>query len=144
FNVYLAAQVKANDKGFLSKDITVKDLISHKGDVHHIFPCGYLKKHGMMQRQYNQIANYVYMQSETNIQIRDKAPSVYFNEVRKQAEGKELKYGGIDDFRTLRKNFRQNCIPETVFSMEIDSYEEFLMQRRKLMAQKIKKYYYHL
>jgi len=144
FNVYLAAQVKANDKGFLSKDITVKDLISHRGDIHHIFPSGYLKKYGMTRRQYNQIANYVYMQSETNIQIGDKAPSVYFNKVREQTEDRELKYGGIDDFRTLRKNFRQNCIPETVFSMEIDSYEEFLMQRRKLMAQKIKKYYYHL
>jgi len=144
FNVYLAAQVKANNKGFLSKDITVKDLISHRGDIHHIFPLGYLKKHGMTRGQYNQIANYVYMQSETNIQIGDKAPYVYFNEVREQTEDRELKYGGIDDFRTLRKNFRQNCIPETVFSMEIDSYEEFLMQRRKLMTQKIKKYYYHL
>ena len=122
----------------------MKDLISHKGDVHHIFPRGYLKKHGMTQGQYNQIANYVYMQSETNIQIGDKAPSVYFNEVRKQTEDSEFKYGGIDDFRILRKNFRQNCIPETIFSMEIDSYEEFLMQRRRLMAQKIKKYYYHL
>ena len=144
FNVYLAAQVKVNNKGFLSRDITVKDLISHRGDIHHIFPLGYLKKHGMTRGQYNQIANYVYMQSETNIQIGDKAPSIYFNEVREQTEGRELKYGGIDDFRTLQKNLRQNCIPETVFSMEIDSYEEFLMQRRRLMAQKIKKYYYHL
>ena len=112
--------------------------------MHHIFPRGYLKKHGMTKRQYNQIANYVYMQSETNIQIGNKAPSVYFNEVRKQTEDRECKYGGIDDFRTLKKNFRKNCIPETVFSMEIDSYEEFLMQRRRLMAQKIKNYYYHL
>jgi len=144
FNVYLAAQAKANNKGFLSKDITVKDLISHRGDIHHIFPRGYLKKHGMTRGQYNQIANYVYMQSETNIQIGDKAPSIYFNEIREQTQGRELKYGGIDDYGILKKNFRQNCIPETVFSMDIDSYEEFLMQRRKLMAQKIKKYYSRL
>lgn len=37
-NNHLAAQVKANDKGFLSRDITVHDLISHRGDVHHLFP----------------------------------------------------------------------------------------------------------
>ncbi len=144
FNVYLAAQAKANNKGFLSKDITVKDLISHRGDIHHIFPRGYLKKQGMTRRQYNQIANYVYMQSETNIQIGDKAPSIYFNELREQTQGRELKYGGIDDYSILKKNFRQNCIPETVFSMEIDSYEEFLIQRRRLMAKKIKNYYSRL
>jgi hypothetical protein len=45
FKVYLAAQVKMNDPGFLSRDITVRDLISHRGDVHHLFPKNYLKKH---------------------------------------------------------------------------------------------------
>jgi hypothetical protein len=69
FNVYLAAQVKSNDKGFLSKDITVRDLISHMGDIHHVFPRDYLKKNGLKKGQYNQIANYVYMQSEINIQV---------------------------------------------------------------------------
>lgn len=141
FNVYLAAQAKANDKGFLSKDITVKDLISHRGDIHHIFPRGYLKEHGMTRGQYNQIANYVYMQSETNIQIGDKAPNIYFNETREQTQSEVLKYGGIDDFYKLKKNLRQNCIPETVFSMDINNYEEFLIQRRRLIAQKIKVYY---
>ncbi|MDI6736802.1 MAG: hypothetical protein QME42_11545, partial [bacterium] len=64
FNVYLAAQVYANDKGFLSRDITVRDLITHRGDVHHLFPRNYLKKYGLTQGRYNQIANYVMMQSE--------------------------------------------------------------------------------
>jgi hypothetical protein len=69
FNVYLASQVRGNDKGFLSREITVKDLITHRGDIHHVFPRGYLKKHGMTRGRYNQIANYVYMQSEINIRI---------------------------------------------------------------------------
>ncbi|MDR2047858.1 MAG: hypothetical protein LBP69_00235 [Treponema sp.] len=30
FGVFLASQVKANDKGFLSRDISVGDLITHK------------------------------------------------------------------------------------------------------------------
>lgn len=38
FNLYLMAQIKGNDKGFLSKDIEVRHLIEERGDIHHIFP----------------------------------------------------------------------------------------------------------
>jgi hypothetical protein len=37
-----------------------------------------------------------------------------------------------------------NCIPESILSMNIDNYEEFLNQRRILMARKIKEYYLSL
>jgi hypothetical protein len=47
FKVFLAAQVKNNDKGFLSRDITATDLILNRCDVHHIFPKNYLKKGGL-------------------------------------------------------------------------------------------------
>ena len=49
-------------------------------------------------------------------------------------------YGGS----TLKENLTMNCIPETIFSMDIDNYNEFLMQRRLLMAKKIKDYYQSL
>jgi hypothetical protein len=140
FNVYLAAQVKSNDKGFLSKDITVRDLISHKGDIHHVFPRDYLKINSQKKGQYNQIANYVYMQSEINVQIGNKAPNVYFDELKEQCNGAGLKYGGIDNFQSLKENLMMNCIPDTIFSMDIDNYDEFLTQRRVLMAEKIRDY----
>jgi len=144
FNVYLAAQVKSNDKGFLSKDITVNNLISLRGDIHHVFPRDYLKKRGLKKGQYNQIANYVYMQSEINIQVGNKAPNVYFDELIEQCNGSGQKYGGIDDLQTLKENLTMNCIPDSIFSMDIDNYDEFLMQRRLLMAKKIKDYYHSL
>jgi len=144
FNVYLAAQVKSNDKGFLSKDINVRDLISHKGDIHHVFPRDYLKKNGLKKGEYNQIGNYVYMQSEINVQIGNKAPHVYFDELKDQCNGAGLKYGGIDNFQSLEDNLMMNCIPDTIFSMDIDNYDEFLTQRRELMAKKIRDYYYSL
>ncbi|MBD3181672.1 DUF262 domain-containing protein [Candidatus Poribacteria bacterium] len=144
FNVYLAAQVKANDKGFLSKDITVNDLITHRGDIHHIFPRDYLKSHGLKRGQYNQIANYVYMQSEINIKIGKKPPKVYFEELLEQCGGGELKYGGIDSTDELTANLKMNCVPESVINMEIQDYEEFLEARRKLISQKIKTYYQSL
>jgi len=73
--------------GFLSKDITVKNLIELMGDVHHIFPKEYLKKLGHKRSSYNQIANYVYMQSEINIKIGYKSPRVYLNEILEQVNG---------------------------------------------------------
>ncbi|WP_200895276.1 MULTISPECIES: hypothetical protein [unclassified Methanosarcina] len=144
FNVYLAAQVKLNDKGPLSRDITVKDLISHKGDIHHVFPKDYLKNYGLSRGQYNQVANYAYTQSEINIKVGNKAPGIYFHELKEQCDCRILKYGGINDFEVLTENFKQNCIPESVFSKNIKNYDEFLEQRRVLMAKKIKEYYLSL
>ncbi len=144
FNVYLASQAKANDKGFLSKDITVNDLISHRGDIHHIFSKGYLKKFGLKRGQYNQIANYVYMQSEINIKVGNQAPNKYFQELLDQCNGGELKYGGINDLITLENNLDMNCIPKSVYDFDIDSYDEFLKERRILMARKIRDYYISL
>jgi len=144
FNLYLAAQVINNDRGFLSKDIKVKDLIEIKGDVHHIFPRQYLKKYNFSRGDYNQIANYVMAQSEVNIAIGAKSPKVYFAEVLEQCRSGRLKYGGIDKEKDLFKNLEENCIPKEVFEMEKDDYQQFLALRRKLMARKIKSYFERL
>jgi hypothetical protein len=141
FNVFLASQCYFNDKGFLSKDITVKNLIEQRGDVHHIFPRDLLKKKGLTRGQYNQIANYVYTQSEINIKIRNKPIEKYLQEVKEQCNGGELKYGGITDFNSIIDNFKQNAIPLNIFEMTMDDYQEFLTQRRKLMAEKMRNYY---
>lgn len=144
FNVFLASQVKDNDRGFLSKEISVNNLIMHRGDIHHIFPRNYLKKAGLTRSRYNQIANYVYMQQEVNIKVGNKAPEVYFSEVLEQCHSGELKYGAISNIEELSKNLEENCIPESVFTMTIENYQDFLNERRKLMAKKIKEYYYSL
>lgn len=144
FHVFLASQVKANDKGFLSKDITINDLLTYRGDIHHIFPRNYLKRNGLPRGRYNQIANYVYMQSEVNITIGQKAPNEYFGEIMDQCKGSPIRYGAIQDQEELKRNMRMNCIPESVFDMSVDNYFDFLEERRNLMAQKIKAYYHSL
>jgi len=144
FSVFLASQVKNNDKGFLSKEITVKDLIELKGDVHHIFPREYLKKHGCNRGIYNQIANYVMAQSEINIVIGSNPPVAYLNDVLNQCQGGKLKYGGINSEEELRKNLEMHCIPPEIFNMDFNRYQEFLEERRKLMAKKIKNYFFSL
>lgn len=144
FLVYLASQAKTNDRGLLSKEITVGDLITYRGDIHHIFPRDFLKKHGMARGKYNQIANYVYMQQEVNIAVGNKAPDVYFSEVLEQCHGGALNYGGISSLDELHQNLQANCVPESIFTMTLDHYDEFLKERRKLMAEKMKEYYFSL
>jgi len=144
FNVYLASQVKNKDKGFLSREITVHDLVTHRGDIHHLFPRDYLKKHGLTRGQYNQIANYVYMQAETNIKIGNKNPKTYFSKILDQVENNQMNYGAITNKGELLNNLKQNCIPESILEASIDDYDSFLQERRKLIAQKIKKYYFSL
>ncbi len=142
FNVFLASQVKMGDKGFLSRDIKVEDLIKLKGDVHHIFPKDYLKKIGFSSRsQYNQIANYVMAQSEINIKIGKKSPKTYFEELKNQCVTKKCIYGNINNFEELKENLNQHCIPEEVLDGLIEDYEKFLKKRRIFMAQKIKNYF---
>lgn len=141
FLCYKAAQVKLGDKGFLSRDITVRDLLLNRADVHHVYPRQYLKEKGLTSGAYNQIANYVIAQSEINIAIGAKAPLVYFDELRQQVEIRSKKYGGITDKNELDANLETNCIPAGVLSGDVPDYHGFLEIRRHLMAQKIKTWF---
>lgn len=141
FWVFVAAQIRANDKGLLSKDITVRELVSHLGDIHHIFPRDLLKKAGLSRSEYNQIANYAYTQEEINIKIGNKVPSAYFADIQSQCNGGPVKYGAISNMDTLRTNLADNCVPEVIFGMDVSGFEAFLKARRRLMAMKIRGYY---
>lgn len=145
FKLFLMAQVKMKDKGFLSKDISVRDLIEDRGDIHHLFPKNYLQKNGLDNRAfYNQIANYAYTQSEINIRIKDEAPKDYMSKVLHQIEAKEPYIGGILTEEELKESFKQTCIPEEFINYDINNYQEFLAKRRILMANKIKEFYFSL
>jgi len=141
FLCYKAAQAKLGDKGFLSRDITVRDLLLNRADVHHVFPRQYLKDKGLTSSSYNQIANYVIAQSEINIAIGAKAPLVYFDELRQQTDGGATRYGGITDQQEMLANLESNCIPAGVLQGAVPDYLGFLEIRRHLMAQKIKSWF---
>ncbi|HCG59072.1 MAG TPA: hypothetical protein DEV97_03595 [Lachnospiraceae bacterium] len=142
FLVFLMAQVKKNARGFLSKQITVQSLIEQRGDIHHIFPKKYLQKNGVDNRKdYNQIANYVYTQSETNIKIKDDAPCEYMARMKQQVAGEGTYYGGITDMDDLKANLAENCVSEAFMDMDIFDYQVFLDTRRTMMAQYIREYY---
>ncbi len=135
---FKAAQAKLGDKGFLSRDITVRDLLLNRCDVHHVFPKNHLKKQNLSRGRYNQIANFVIAQSEINIAIGDKPPEKYFGELLDQVGGGKVKYGGITKEAELRENLAQHCIPAELLEGAPPAYDDFLLKRRALMAQRIK------
>lgn len=145
FNLFVMSQIYDKDNAFLSKSITVQQLIEERGDVHHVFPKKFLQTNGFNnRRQYNQIANYAYTEQVVNLTIKAQSPKKYMEKISAQVNGKEMKIGEIDNWDDLQANFRMNCIPENIFELESSDYVSFLEQRRNLMAEKIRNYYNRL
>lgn len=144
-SVYLAAQIFDGDKALLSNSTKVSDLISVTGDVHHIFPKAYLRRSGITNKTLqNQIGNYALLDTVVNVLIADKAPNVYFKEALEQCKCKINdidKVGTIVSEEDFQNNLVNNSISLNVINMDYKNYEDFLKQRRILMAEKIKKYY---
>lgn len=99
-------------------------------EKHHIFPRNYLiSKYGFDKNKdkakINQIANLTFLEFEDNIEISDDEPSKYFAMVQERFDQSEIK-----------EMLRQHAIPENFYQLE---YDDFLQERRKLMAGIIKK-----
>ena len=73
--------------------------------------------------------------------LGDRAPEDYFQILWQQCSGGEVKFGGITNWEELKENLAMNCIPESMLNEKQPTYEEFLQERRRLMAQKLKSYY---
>lgn len=139
---YVASQVRAADNTLFTNGFKVADVIANVGDIHHIFPKAYLRKAiDAPQRLYNQVANYTYLEKRINIAIGEKRPGEYFSQARDAIKSGAGYFGDIADEGTLLSSLEANCIPEGIFEMGADDYENFLAQRRILMARKIRNYY---
>lgn len=142
FNTFLAAQINRNCNSLLMKGTKISDLITTSGDVHHIFPKAYLKKNGVTNKtKYNQVANYIYLDTQVNKAISDDAPATYFAKVKEQCETKDIVFGNIATEEMLLENLKENCIPNNIFEMTVENYDDFLQERRKLMADLMRNYY---
>lgn len=145
FCVFLAAQCKMSEDSFLGNGAKVRDLID-TADIHHLFPKKYLQKEGIKTTiRYNQVANYAVLSKPVNIAIGPKPPYEYMKEINDAClNGQESKYTTIKTLEDLEANCRLNCIPPGFKDMTAEDYDRFLEQRRMLMAQKIKDYFYSL
>lgn len=143
FQLFLAAQIKQRARGFLSKSITVADMVSEGGkDIHHIVPKAYLVKNGIVDRtEYNQIANYAVTETPVNRAISDSSPATYMGVVDRQCATGQLHIGELIDSTEVESVLRENAVPPMIRESEARYYPEFLSARRKLMASYIRDYY---
>ena len=93
-------------------------------EKHHLFPKAYMKAQGYTDAKINQMANYAFIDWKDNMDILDDAPSVYYPIVCEGRSEEEI----------LRME-EENALPHGWENMP---YEDFLVERRKLMAEKIK------
>lgn len=133
WNAYLASLNILKTKVLFSKsNLLVSDLYAPGMDgnrksleKHHLFPKKYLSSLNYTQSQINQIANYAYIDWKDNMEILDEAPSVYYPQITKGMTEKEI-----------LKMEEENALPHGWQNMQ---YDEFLKERRILMAKIIKK-----
>lgn len=142
FQTFLAAQVHSGARGFLSKNITVANMLEESGDIHHLVPKNYLQKNGVADRNdYNQIANFALTETPINIGIKDSAPADYMERVGQQIGDGELRLGEITETYELKENLAANAVPDSIYTTTAESYSDFLVERRLLMSHFIRDYY---
>ena len=143
-HVFLAAQSNLGHRGFLSKDITITDLLEQRGDIHHIFPKAFMRKNGRSWGEYNQVANLVLMQQEINIRVGSKAPSDYMASVLEGISDGTFRFGAITTKEELDSNLSENAIPPSLMTASLADFDSFLEERRLLMSKLIERYYKRL
>ena len=132
WNAYVAALNIMDAKILFSKSNLLVSKLFEPGtdgnrkslEKHHLFPKAHMKAQGYTDAKINQMANYAFIYWKDNMDILDDAPSVYYPIV---CEGRS-------DEEILRME-EENALPHGWENMP---YEDFLVERRKLMAAKIK------
>lgn len=132
WNAYVAALNILNANILFSKSNLLVSKLFEPGtdgnrkslEKHHLFPKAYLKSQGYPDSRINQMANYAFIDWKDNMEILDAAPYVYYPVVC-QGRSEEA----------IKKMEEENALPH---GWETMAYEDFLIERRKLMAAKIK------
>lgn len=144
YQVFLAAQNFFKKDSLLSH-IPVGELVNLGGDIHHIFPKQYLVDNGFDKHEYNQVANYAYLDTPLNIKIGKKSPKEYLNEALNAIKGtQDTSFKALKSESEFLQNLEDNCIPIEILDMDYIQYHSFLEARRTKMTELIKQYYYSL
>ncbi|WP_270934137.1 DUF262 domain-containing protein [Falsiroseomonas oryzae] len=87
-------------------------------EVHHIFPKAQLYRKGFKRPEVNALANFCFLTKDTNLQISDTLPEVYFEEIERNHPGA----------------LASQWIPTDRALWRIDRYRDFLEARQALLA----------
>lgn len=131
---YYAALYVLGANGLFSKlkvsDLLQEGLRSKKSALerHHLFPKAWLQRNGITeQRETNQIANFALVEWSDNISISDTAPADYLPGYLNRLSADEK-----------QKMYYWHALPENWEQM---NFEDFLIERRKRIAQVVKDAY---
>jgi hypothetical protein len=94
-----------------------------KLEVHHIFPKSKLYKAGYNRAEVNAVANYCFLTKETNLNISDRFPEEYFEEIERAHPGA----------------LASQWIPMDRNLWKIENFLDFLEERQKLLAEETNK-----
>lgn len=90
-------------------------------EVHHIFPKAQLYKRKFRKSEVNALGNFCFLTKDTNLDISDRLPEVYFAEVEKAHPGA----------------LASQWIPADPALWKIENFEGFLEARKKLLAEEL-------
>lgn len=90
-------------------------------EVHHIFPKAQLKKLDYGRVEINALANFCFLTKDTNLDIRDRLPEVYFEEVEKNHPGA----------------LASQWIPMDKKLWKVKNFRDFLEARKELLAAEV-------
>lgn len=131
---YMAAQIQLGSPVLFSykkiADLLDPSLKPKKKllERHHLFPRAWLEKQGIYDlKEINQQANFALLEWPDNIDISDAPPFEYVPELKNRFPE-----------NVLREMYEMHALPE---NWETLPYEDFLRQRRKLMAALIRRGY---
>lgn len=132
WNAYVAALNILSAKILFSKSSLLVSKLFEPGtdgnrkslEKHHLFPKAYLKKLGYSDAKINQMANYAYIDWKDNMEILDGDPAYYYPIICQGRTPEQIR--AMED---------ENALPHGWQTM---AYEDFLVERRKLMAARIK------
>lgn len=92
-----------------------------KLEVHHIFPKVQLYKKGFTRPQVNALANFCFLTKDTNLDISDRLPEVYFPQVEKNHPGA----------------LASQWIPMDPNLWKLDHFLDFLEERKRLLSAEV-------
>ncbi|MGB0683719.1 MAG: GmrSD restriction endonuclease domain-containing protein [Magnetovibrionaceae bacterium] len=100
----------------------------HALQFHHVFPQAVLKRAGRETRQINDICNLTFISGRTNRRISDKEPADYLPDLVQKIGAAEL---------------NKQCIPDDPSLWGVAAYDEFLHERRALIADRLNAFLGH-
>lgn len=105
-----------------------KSGTSHSLQFHHIFPRSVLRKKGLASKKINDICNLAFISARTNRRISNQEPADYLPQIKDKI--------GSD-------GLAKQCIPDDSSLWEVDEYETFLSERRKLIVKGLNEFLGH-